>query len=141
MLRLFLPMLALAAVPLSAQLVPDAPIVHFRLPMFGEDGWKTWELRGESGVYVNENRIDVEQMQLRLYRGGEDLFVETIIQSPLATLFPRDDLARGAGELVIDSATYQISGRDWTWNGVENRVDVRKDARVIYNAELGGLLR
>ncbi|HEX9782917.1 MAG TPA: hypothetical protein VGA56_09355 [Opitutaceae bacterium] len=64
-------LLGVGAVAASAQFVSKEPIINFRLPMFNEDGYKIWEVRGSEGRYLEENRIEITSLDLRILSGDE----------------------------------------------------------------------
>jgi hypothetical protein len=123
--------LVLAAVAV-AQITPDAPIRNFRLPMFGDDGYKSWELRGFEGVYLRDGAAEIIGMDLLVYRGGATLALDTRIRAPLAVI--EFDAARAHGEatLQVDGEGFAIEGRDWLWEGREQRITVREDVAVSF---------
>ena len=69
----------------------NAPVSEFSLPKFGENGFKAWDLSGKSGRYVSNERIDIEQLRLRLFSGDEAARVEVTIESPQAVVNPQQE--------------------------------------------------
>lgn len=117
---------------LVGQMVPDAPIEHFRLPMFGENGFKTWELRGLKGHYLNENEALVEGLELVVFSGDEELTEDNRIRSPRALIDFEDSTATGESSLFVVGPGYEIQGQDWTWHGRERKIVVRQAVRVSF---------
>ena len=127
---------------LEARLAPDAPVLDFKLPMFGQkNGYKIWELRGREGRYVNEERIDVVGMELRLFSGKADLKVHTTIESPAATMLVSQSQALGKSEIKIIGNQFQIEGEDWKWTGSARTITVDKNVRVSFRQGLAGILK
>lgn len=120
----------------AGQMIPDAPILHFRLPMFGEQGYKTWELRGVEGIYVNEDEAIVNGLDLLVFSGDASLWLENRIRSPQARIHFGASRATGAGSLFVSGAAFTIEGSDWEWDGVARRIVVRRQARVVFEDEL-----
>ncbi len=114
------------------QMVPDAPIEHFRLPMFGENGYKTWELRGFRGHYLSEREALVEGLELVVFSGDEKVAEENRIRSPRARIFLEKARAEGDSSLFVTGPGYEIQGQDWSWDGAERKIIVRKDVRVSF---------
>jgi hypothetical protein len=114
------------------QMVPDAPIQHFRLPMFGENGYKKWELRGLKGHYYSEEEAVVEGLELLVFSGDETLKVENRIKSPKATINLKKSLAEGESSIFVVGPGYEIQGRNWTWDGSNRKITVRESARVSF---------
>jgi len=130
------PLLALGALAgclvVYGQMVPDAPIEHFRLPMFGEDGYKTWELRGFRGHYLSEEEALVEGLELVVFSGDETVSEENRIRSPRARILLEEARAEGDSSLFVTGPGYEIQGQDWSWDGAERKIIVRKDVRVSF---------
>ena len=117
---------------LSAQMVPDAPIEHFRLPMFGEDGYKSWELRGLRGHYIREEQALVEGMELVIFSGNEALLEENRIRSPKAMIYLKEARADSDSSLFVVGPGYEIQGSDWSWDGKNRKIVVRDAVRVSF---------
>ena len=117
---------------LHGQMVPDAPIQHFRLPMFGENGYKKWELKGLKGHYHSEEEAIVEGLELVIFSGDEALWVENRIKSPKAVINLKESLAEGESSLFVVGPGYEIQGRNWTWDGSERKIVVREAVRVSF---------
>ena len=117
---------------LFAQMVPDAPIEHFRLPMFGENGYKKWELRGTKGHYHSEAEALVEGLELVVFSGDAAMWEESRIRSPRALINFAESRAEGESSLFMIGPGYEIQGRDWTWLGDERKIIVRQAVRVSF---------
>lgn len=117
---------------LFGQMVPDAPIQHFRLPMFGENGFKSWELRGLKGHYLNADQALVEGLELVVFSGDEAMLEENRIRSPRAMIHFDTHRAEGESSLFVVGPGYEIQGRNWTWDGVERKIVVREAVRVSF---------
>lgn len=118
------------AVSLTGRMVPDAPIEHFTLPMFGEDGYKSWELRGFRGHYLGEEAALIEGMDLISFQGGAALEEDNRIRSPRAHVDFSKSEASGESSLFVTGPGYEIQGQDWTWYGKERKIVVRRAVRV-----------
>jgi len=126
----------------SAQLRPDpdAPVRDFRLPMFGDDGYRAWELRGEVGHFRRDRSLAVEGLDLRVFGPlGEGL--ESRIRSPEAVLLPDQAMASGSGALLVETDQFELRGEDWSWDGKARRIVVRREVHTVFYEELTGLLR
>lgn len=117
---------------IPGQMTPDAPIEHFRLPMFGEKGFKTWELRGLRGHYLSEDEVRVEGLELAIFSGDASAEEENLIRSPSALIHFPDSMAEGESSLFVLGPGYEIQGRDWTWFGESRKIIVRKAVRVSF---------
>lgn len=126
----------------AQKMVPDAPVLNFKLPMFGEDGYKTWDLQGEEGLYISPEELEVEKMTLRIFATGDPVEPQTLIESPHATIYPQRSEATGKQAIYITErgGTFAIFGRDWLWNGREHTITIRRDARVTFRESLGSII-
>ncbi|MDP0499370.1 MAG: hypothetical protein Q7P63_04645 [Verrucomicrobiota bacterium JB022] len=122
--------LGLAGVALQAQLTPDAPLKNFRLPMFGESSYKTWEIRGDEGRYLSETQGEIKGLEMLIYSGRADLQVLGRIQTPLAIVDLKDRSAQGDSPLHMEGPGFTVDGEDWTWDGAERLLQIKEKARV-----------
>lgn len=125
-----------AVLALFGQMTPDAPIEHFRLPMFAENGYKHWELRGVRGHYSNEDQALVEGLELLVYSADADMLVENRIRSPRALIHLKDARAEGDSSLFVVGPGYEIQGRNWTWEGSDRKIIVRESVRVSFSGSV-----
>ncbi len=117
-------------------MTPEAPIGHFRLPMFGADGYKSWELRGLKGHFLGEGTALVEGLELVVYSGAADLREENRIRSPRALIHFDESRAEGDSSLFVSGPGFEIEGRDWTWEGRQRKIIVREAVRVSFSGSL-----
>ena len=123
-----------------AQLVPNAPIPDFHLPVFdAATGTKTYDLRGASAIYHSPQLVELNDFVLRGFTAGETLRFE--VQSPKAMLHVPERVAEGDQSIHAHDASYDLTGRDWRWEERENHIVVRQDVRVTINASLGSFLK
>jgi hypothetical protein len=122
----------LAGLGMLAQMMPDAPIQHFRLPMFGEDGYKSWELRGVKGHVQSEEEALIEGMELVVFSGDEAMWEENRIRSPRARIRLEESRADGDSSLFVVGPGYEIQGNNWSWIGLERKIIVRDAVRVSF---------
>jgi len=119
-----------------------APVENFRLPVFGDDGNRVWELRGQTGTHRDDRTIAVERMVLQTFAPGNPQHAELIIESPRAVIIPEKNQATGDGYLFLQATDghYAIVGRQWRWFGDEERITIKEDARVTFRQSMGGIL-
>lgn len=132
----------LLAAGLGAQLRPDpdAPVRDFRLPMFGDDGLRAWELRGDVGRFRRDRTLLVEGLDLKVFAPGGEV-VESRIRSPEAVLDPETSQASGDSPLLVETADFELRGEDWSWDGQAHRIIVRRQVHTVFYEELTGLLK
>lgn len=123
-------------------MIPDAPILQFRLPGFDEDGDRSWVLAGEQARILSPEEIEVTTMVLRTFLKSDPRNAQTTIESPLALIYPNESLAWGNDIITINDrfGAYSIMGRDWLWRGEENKITINENARVTFREGLGSIL-
>ena len=108
--------------------------------MFGDAGFRIWDLRGDEARFVSESHVDVLGMRLRVFSGEPDERVRTLIRSPEAQVYLERNQARGERSIRVDGDHYHATGRIWTWERDENRIVIREDVEVTFYEELEGFL-
>lgn len=121
---------------LAAQMRPDAPIRNFRFPVFNDDGWKMWELRGVEGRFLTEDRGLILGLDLLVFSGDATLTLENRIRSPQALIDFEAKTAEGESTLFVTGPGYEIEGAGWHWDGIGKRMLVSEGARVVFQDSL-----
>ncbi len=118
----------------------SASLAGFYLPGFGPDGNKAWDIQGrESHVdATDESRIEISDLLLRLYSGGNQGRLEMSIKSSHATIKTSnsDTVVTGADILYITGAneSYSVSGYNWTWDSVKHTIHLGRNVTVKFNS-------
>ena len=123
-----------------AQMVPDAPIENFRLPMFGDDGYRAWDLRGDQALYISANQVDVLGMLLHVYAGGAEERVRIRIESAEAHVHIDRNEAHGDKRITVSGDNYTAKGEEWSWLPDDDRILIRRNVQVTFREELEGFL-
>ena len=100
--------------------------------MFGDNGYRTWELSGNEGRYISADKIEVTDMKLKIFSADAASRMEHLIASPKATLLITKNIAIGEGPILITSSTYKIEGKRWYWDGKTRSVVVSQKASVVF---------
>jgi hypothetical protein len=135
---IFIPIASLAQIQ---KMVPNAPIIDFKLPLFGESGYKAWEIQGAEGHYINAERITVVILTIRTYSGDENLTLRSVISSPDAVIDPKKKVANGSSYINVYGQGFRVKGKDWTWDGLNKSITIRENIRVDFDKSLGTLLK
>ena len=117
---------------LHGQMRPDAPILNFLFPVFAENGYKLWELRGTEGRYLSENEGIILGLDLRSYSADEAMKLENRIRSPEARINFTDTTAQGNSTLFVNGDGFEIEGADWLWDGEARRMTITGGSRVTF---------
>lgn len=126
----------LALAPLGAQITPEAPIRDFRLPMFGETGFKAWELQGDEGRYIDEDNSEILGLRLTVFAEDANNTVDYRIESPHARIRLNDSWATGNSSLTLVGPGFSLHGEDWTWNGEARTLTIQRKTRMILEGEI-----
>lgn len=112
---------------------PDAPIRNFRFPVFGENGYKVWELRGAEGLYLSDDEGKIIGLDLKTYSGDASMRLENRIRSPEALIHFPTATAEGDSTIFATGENYEIQGAQWRWEGKKKHLFVSGGARVVIN--------
>jgi|TARA_B110000438_G_scaffold302997_1_gene362641 hypothetical protein len=125
-------LLSLFVAGLSAQMRPNAPIQNFRYPVFGDNGYRIWELRGVEGRYLSDEESLILGMDLKVFSGDESMTLETRIRSPEARINFPNATAEGSSTLFVTGQSYEIEGSNWKWEGKAKCMTVVDGSRVVF---------
>lgn len=114
-------------------------VENFELPNFNDKtGLKEWELFGASATYVNDKRVDIEDIKLRVFdRNSRENAERVFISSPSAFVNPETRIAEGNSAINVKSRDFTMSGRKWRWNGDGSFVEVFESVKIDLTAPSG----
>ncbi len=139
--RSFVLALAIVLASLALGQALNAPVENFKLPLFNEQGFRAWYLRGKQGIYTAEKEVKIVGMDLQQYSGNEADQVIALMKSPEANMRLNPLVASGPGEIQIESDLFKAVGEDWIWQGSEKRLIINNNIKVVINAEIGDIIR
>jgi hypothetical protein len=151
-MRLQYPGLALAllfwaAYPVSPALrgaeaaATTGPAKNWVLPLFTPEGFHSMTLRGAEVYTVGADQIDIVNMNITVFSGTAATRVDTILLSPAASFFPRENRASGGQSVRMIRDDIDVSGEQWTYDYTQKKVSIHKGLRVAFRAELNGILK
>ncbi|PWM30871.1 MAG: hypothetical protein DBX55_03935 [Verrucomicrobia bacterium] len=115
----------------TTMLVGD--MTNFELPSFDDkSGRKEWELFGDKATYVDESRIDIDGMRLRLYDADAKSRMRAEITSPLARVNPSTKAVTGQSPIGVKADEFSLSGSRWDWDGAKKIVRVFGDVKINF---------
>jgi len=137
--------------------MPTAPIVDFRLPVFNEQGFRIWELRGSEAIYdLKAQRAEITGLRLRVFSGDEREAVENTLESPLAIVQIAEGSRTASGPGLIrmvgleSGREFEVRGEDWTFEETTptparpektKSMVIRRDVVVTFAQDIGNILR
>jgi hypothetical protein len=142
---LFLAALGLPAVSPSASQISDnpssAPAANWEMKVFTKEGFRSMILRGGEVRVAAANRYEVVDFNVTMFSGKADAQVESILLSPAATFFARENQASGEKSVRLIRDDVEITGEQWTYSHAQEKVTIQKNTRVVFHAALPDLIR
>lgn len=139
-IRSILPLLLFSACLRAVE--PSSPATNWVLPIFTDkEGYRSLTARGSEVRPIDKNSIAVTDLSITVFSGDAAARVETIFLSPLATFLPKEKRATGDKSVRIVRDDLEATGTRWTYDHAEKRVALEGDVRIVFNAELKGLLK
>ena len=121
-------------------LTVNAPVINFRVPTFTGE-FRSWLLCGAEGVYVDDSRLDVVDLNLTVFSGDASNRIESVFLSPSAVALIGESRVRGPGALRLITSDFDATGEDWLYDHRQKKVSIHRDVRVVFHARLNDLLR
>lgn len=118
----------------------SASLSGFYLPGFGADSYKTWDIQGRKSRVdsTDDTQIEITDLLLSLYSGGEKPRLDMTIKSASATVKSAngETLVTGPDILYLTGAndSYGVSGYDWSWNSKTHLIQLRRGVTVKFNS-------
>ena len=141
-----------AAAPESAKKEEiTAPAYNWSLRSFTKEGFPQMFSGGTEARRIDAHRLDVVDLNLRIFSGDADARVEAILLSPAATFLPDAKIARGDKSVRFISfysasgpqpgEQIEASGIHWVYQHDQKRISLDGNVRVTFDAELKNLLQ
>lgn len=143
-LLFFIPLVFLVAFPAGAQTGTNpaaAPAQNWETKIFTKEGFRSMILRGTEVRLAAANRYDVLDLSITIFSGRADAHVDSILLSPVASFFAKEDRANGDKAVRLIRDDMEITGEQWTYLHAERKVTIRKNTRVVFHASLPDLLQ
>ena len=132
--------LSRAAGERPTSLTANAPVINFRVPTFNGE-YRSWLLCGSKGVYVDDNRLDIVDLNLTVFSGDASNRVESVFLSPEAVALLSESRVRGPGPVRLITDDFEATGEDWLYDHREKKVSIHRNVRVVFHAQLNDILR
>lgn len=134
------------AVPAFAQtdepkIKPSAPIKEFRLPTFDKHGNRESFMRAGEALFVTPTQIEVKDMHLSVFtKDGTGAF-DTVLLAPSATFFKDKMIVSGKDSVRLIRLDLEVTGEQWSYHHLEQKVSIGKNTRVIFQDELTDIIK
>lgn len=126
---------------------PPAPAVgvpakNWVLPLFtAKEGYRNMTLRGSEVRPVGNARIDVSDLSITVFSGDAAAHVETMLLSPAATFYPREQRASGEKNVRLIRDDIEVTGEGWSYDHAGKKVSLARNVRVVFSAQLNDILK
>lgn len=117
------------------------PVKNYAISFFSDEGYARVRVVGESADLADPGRIRLTAMELILYSGGADQEIETTLVAPLAFLEPEPEQVHGPEGLALSRPDLDLTGENWRYDHRERRVQIKRNARVVFKMPLADLLK
>lgn len=130
--------------------IETGPAVGWTFPVFSDqEGYRVLTLRGSEARLVSSNQIDVTGFSAVSFSGDATERVDSILLSPQATFFPKENKAAGnsyvrlilSGRPDTPNDDVEVTGRGWTYDRTAKKVSITHDVRVTFQAQLHDILK
>jgi hypothetical protein len=141
---LLLVLFALGGSSLFAQMPTGkegAPAQNWEMKIFTKEGYRSMILRGTEVRLGTANRYDVIDLSITVFTGGADARIDSILLSPSANFFAKENRASGNQTMRLIRDDMEITGERWTYVHAQQKVTIQQNTRVVFHAKLPDLLR
>lgn len=119
-----------------------APAVNWVLPIFTDrEGYRSMTLRGTAVRPGADGSIAVEDLNVTIFDEKPDPKVDTVLLSPSATFFPKQNLARGDKAVRLIRDDIEVTGVGWSYDHAAKKVSLDHNVRVTFRAQLNDILK
>jgi hypothetical protein len=137
--------LTLTALSAAAQpgVMANAPVKFFKLPILNQAGVRTSLLRGNEARYISATQIDLIDMQYTTFVEDGSNRVEATLLAPVASVLTQQNEVKVHGDETVRFIRddVEVTGSKWTYDRNQKKISIDQDVRVLFRAELKGLLK
>ena len=126
--------------PAGDRVRTSAAVENYTVSFFSDEGYPRVRVEGATADLADPEKIRLTGMHLELYSGGADRTLETTLTAPVAILEHTPEVVSGPGTVELKRIDLELSGADWIYHHRDQRVQVRRNARVVFKMPLEGLL-
>ena len=130
--------LAMAQAP---RVSTSAPVKDYSITFFSDAGYHKMRVEGGSADLQDRNSVRVENMTLTLFSGEADRAVESVLMAPIAILEPETEQVSGPDAVRLIRDDLELFGENWSYNHLERKIHLRRNAKIIFNAHLTDYLK
>ncbi len=118
------------------------PAKNWVLPLFTpKEGFRNLTLRGSEVRPISAAQIDVVDFNATIFSGDAAAHVETILLSPQASFYPKEQRAAGQKTVRLIRDDIEVTGDGWVYEHAAKKVSLARNARVVFAAQLNDILK
>ena len=140
-LPLFLALSSLPAPGADSSTSGTAPAKNWFLPLFTKEGFHWTTLSGDEVHSVGSDRIDVVNLKIFRFSGDAAARPTTILLSPEASYFPKENRASGPTDMRLIREDVEITGEDWSYEQVGEKISLHRNVRVVFHEKIKSMLK
>lgn len=111
-------------------------VKNFELPNFDDkSGLKEWELFGDLATYINDRRIDVENIKLDIFDKDNTAAPRAVITSPKAQVDPSDGKVFGDSEIFVKGEDFNLDGKVWRWDSRKKFMEILDSVKIDFRGQ------
>ncbi|MDO8541264.1 MAG: hypothetical protein Q7S40_12570 [Opitutaceae bacterium] len=119
-----------------------APAVNWVLPIFTDrEGYRSMTLRGSTVRPGAGSSIAVDDLNITIFSAQADPKVDSILLSPSARFFPKENRASGDKSVRFIRDTIEVTGSEWNYDHAAKKVSINRDVRVTFSNQLNDILK
>ncbi|MGC4074313.1 MAG: hypothetical protein QM760_17735 [Nibricoccus sp.] len=130
----------------QSSIIANAPVKNFRLPSFNDQGNRTSLLRGSEARYISSTQIDIIELNFAQFPEDGSTEADNILLAPSATVLIKSKdhtILTGKESVRLIGKGIDATGENWTFDNKghnDQRLTMNKNVRVVFHAELKGIL-
>lgn len=118
------------------------PAVNWVLPIFTDrEGHRSMTLRGSAVRPNSDGSIAVDDLSITVFDGKAEPKVDTILLSPTARFFPKENRASGDKAVRLIRDDIEVNGVGWTYDHATKKVSLHQNVRVTFYAQVNDILK
>jgi hypothetical protein len=125
----------------NARVSTSAAVKDYSISFFSDAGYHKMRVEGGSADLKDRNKIQLENMTLTLFSGQADRSVESVLMAPVAVLQPDTEMVSGSDAVRLIRDDLELFGEDWSYDHRARKIHLRRNAKIIFNANLAEYLK
>jgi len=132
-----------ADTPASSPILAGTSVKDWQTNIFSPEGNRKMTLKGTEARPITADQIDFVDMNIAIFSGDAAAHLDSVILSPAASFFLREDRARGDGavRLIDYSRNFEVTGENWVYEYDQKKISIARNVKVIIHAALPDILK